>query len=57
MQIEKNRRGYIIHQESPKSKHGYYYAGGGQLVTDYTHAKAFKTREEAEKALTNGAIK
>ena len=57
MQIEKNKRGYIIHQESPKSKHGYYYAGGGQWVTDYTHAKAYKTKEAAEKALTNGAIK
>ncbi len=30
MQIEKNRRGYIIHQESTQSKHGYFYAGGGQ---------------------------
>ena len=50
MQIEKNRRGYIIHQENNKTKHGYYYAGSGQWVTDYTHAKAFKTREEAEKA-------
>ena len=57
MQIEKNRRGYIIHQESPKTKHGYYYAGGGQWVTDYTHSKAYKTKEAAEKALTNGAIK
>ena len=55
MIIEKNKRGYIIRKHHKKNGHFCYFSGMKDkkpvYMVDHSHAKAYSTREAAEKKI------